>query len=62
MRNNIRQYRKAMRLTQKELCDILGWKLRRLQTYEQGSRMPSILDALELSEALGVYVDNLFER
>lgn len=62
MRNNIRKHRRMLGLTQRDLCDILGWKLRRLQSYERGDRMPSVLDALDLSEALSVDVEDLFGK
>lgn len=62
MENYIRKYRRMLALTQKDLCDILGWKLRRLQSYERGDRMPSVLDALDLAEALLTEVESLFKR
>lgn len=61
MNNHIRKYRNKLGLTQEALCDILGWKARRLQSYERGVRMPSVYDALVLAEELCVAVEDLFE-
>jgi transcriptional regulator with XRE-family HTH domain len=61
MKNHIRKHRNKLGLTQKDLCEILGWTIRRLQSYERGVRMPSVYDALVLAEALCVAVDDLFE-
>lgn len=54
--NNIAYYRNNKGYTQKQLCERLGWKLRKLQSYEQGVRNISALDAIRLADELGTTV------
>lgn len=58
--NYITDYRVRQVLTQKEVADGLGWTLRKVQSYEQGWRMPSVEDAVRLARFLGVTVEQLY--
>ena len=59
MQNNIKHYRTKAGYTQKSLCEKLGWKIRKLQSYEQGVRNPPVIDAIILADALNTSVYNL---
>ena len=58
----IRGFRKAAGFTQKELANRLGWSLRRLQSYEQGKRKISALDAILLADALNTTVIDIMKK
>lgn len=55
-KNNIAYYRHKKGYTQQQLCDKLGWKKRKLQSYEQGVRNISAIDAIILADELGTTV------
>ena len=61
LKHHITDKRKALGLTQQQLADKLGWKLRKLTTYERSERLPQIPDALELAKALNTTVEELWE-
>ena len=62
IRNRIKICRKERRITQKELANRLGWSLRRLQSYEQGKRKISALDAILLADALNTTVIDIMKK
>jgi transcriptional regulator with XRE-family HTH domain len=54
--------RQAKGLTQKELARRSGVRLRSLQEWEQGTRIPRFDRAVQLAEGLGVSLDELAGR
>lgn len=60
--NNIKHYRQIANLTQKELGEALTPRLvqRSVSAHEQGTRTPSVYQALEYAAVLGVTVEELF--
>jgi len=59
---NIRTYRKKMGLTQKQLGMKIGIIQQTVSWYEYGKHFPEALRMIELADALGVEVSQLFER
>ena len=58
--NNIEQYRKIAKLSQKELAERLGVGLGTIQRYEQGLILPSLIQLTGIANVLGVPVELLF--
>ena len=59
--NLLRKYRKARGLKQNDVAKILGFKSSsRLSRWEQGARLPSLLNALRLGVVYRVMADALF--
>ena len=58
--NKIRQYRKQNSLTQDELAKKLGLGKGTISNYESGYRTPQEYRLFELSEVLGVSINDLF--
>ena len=56
---HIKELRKGKGLTQQQLADMLGWKLRRLQSYENMTRWPKTIDLCELCVALSCQLNDL---
>lgn len=61
LQHSITERRKALGITQQQLADQLGWKLRKLTAYERSERIPPLTEALELAEALEAKVDDLWK-
>ncbi len=59
---NISRMRKAANLTQMELADRMGVSFQAVSNWERGQTMPDISRLPELSEALGVTVDEILDR
>lgn len=59
--NQIQRYRNKRGLSQKEVALLLGQETQaHLSHWERGSRLPSLVDALKLSAAIGCPVEILF--
>jgi len=58
--NKIKDYRKAIDLTQEELAKKSQVSTRAIQNYERGERRPGIDTARRIAEALGQTVDEVF--
>lgn len=56
---NIKKFRYAKKMTQKELAEILNVTTRTIQNYESGNREPSISTIKSLAEALDVEIISL---
>lgn len=52
--SGLRQTRKALGLTQTELCDALGWPQQRLSSVERGARRLDVMEYFLLAEKLGM--------
>lgn len=50
----LRRTRKALGITQTELCDALGWPQQRLSAVEQGGRRLDVMEYFLLAEKLGI--------
>ncbi|MCH4009059.1 helix-turn-helix transcriptional regulator [Companilactobacillus sp.] len=58
--NNLKQYRKAEKLSQQDLADQVGVTRQSILLIEKDKFNPSILLALKIANALGVDVNDLF--
>ena len=59
--NNLRKYRKAIGLKQKDVAEILNLKSAgMISRWEKGICLPSLLNAIKLSGSYSVLVDALF--
>jgi len=59
--NNLRKYRRAKGLTQKEVAFVLGLKgITLLSRWESGVRVPGLLDIFKLALLYRTMVDALF--
>lgn len=62
MVNNIKAAREKSGYTQQACADVLGLKLRTLQTYEQGVSEPKMEMLCKMADTFGVTVDYLLGR
>ena len=60
--NNISHRRKDLGMTQQQLADRLGWKVRRIESYEQGERVPPLESAMEIADALGATIEEVWYK
>jgi len=59
--NNLRRYRKAVGLKQKDVAEILNLKTAgMISRWEKGVCLPSLLNAIKLAGSYSVLVDALF--
>lgn len=58
---NILHYRKEQGLTQEALAEMTGYSRNQIQRVETAYSKPSVGILLDISEALGVPVENFFE-
>lgn len=58
---NILHYRKEQGLTQMELAERIGYSRNQLQRVETAYSIPSVAILIDLSEALKVPIEKLFE-
>lgn len=56
---NVRFYRKRMKLSQTQLAKLVGVSQQTIDRYESGSRMPSIYDGVKLATALNITCEEL---
>ncbi|SNS62881.1 helix-turn-helix transcriptional regulator [Rhodococcoides kyotonense] len=59
--NEVREYRKAARLTQAELGRACGVSRQSIVSVEGGDYAPSVYLAIKLAKALGTTVETLFD-
>lgn len=59
--NKMRELRKALGLTQKELAEKAGITHAAINRYENGLRVPSVNIAIRIAHALGCTVEELVE-
>ena len=59
--SNLRYYRRALGLTQKELGDRIGVTSQAVNKWENGSRLPRMNDVLRICEVLGCTPDDLIK-
>ena len=62
---NIKAKRKELNISQSELAELTGIKLRTLQEYEQNRRdvkQASAESVYEISKALGIRIEDVLER
>lgn len=60
--SNLRDYRRANGLTQKELGDRIGVTSQAVNKWENGSRLPRMNDVLRICEVLGCTPDDLVKE
>jgi len=60
MENNIRKYRKLLKLRQEDLAQALGVTRQTINAIEQGKHDPSLNLAFRLSRVFNCRVDELF--
>ena len=58
--HTIGEKRKAVGMTQQQLADRLGWTLRKLTSYERNERIPPLPEALEIAQALGTTIEDIW--
>lgn len=61
LKHHITEKRQALGLTQQQLADKLGWKLRKLTSYERSECIPPVPEALCLAKTLNTTVEELWE-
>lgn len=60
MKNLLKEKRKALNLTQKQVAEKVGIQWQVYQRYEQGARLPNILLVLKIANALKTSVEALW--
>lgn len=58
----IKEYREKAGMTQKQLADMIHLERSAIAKWESGAVMPAAARLPELATALGVSVDDLFDR
>jgi len=61
LKNHIKQHRARLNLTQEQLADRVGVRRQTILAVEKGQYVPSALLAFQISKALGMKPDELFE-
>ena len=56
---NIRKYRKQMKLTQQELSAVLFVSYQTVSAWERGQSFPDLPNAMRLARFLGISLDQL---
>ncbi len=59
---SLRQNRIFQNFTRQQIADLLGVSLRTYQTYETGTREPSLITLIKLADYYGVSLDSLVGR
>ena len=60
--DNLRHFRKELKLTQEQLADKLGYTEKAISKWEQGASIPPADTLLMLADALNVGLDDLFSH
>lgn len=60
LRNDIKQHRARLDMTQQALADMVGVSRQTIISTEKGQYVPSTLLAFRIARALGMSVDELF--
>ena len=58
--NNLKEFRKNKKVSQKDLSTILGMNIRLYQYYEADEREPAVRTAIRIARALDTTVEELF--
>lgn len=58
--NRLKEFRKARKLSQQKLSNLLGMNIRLYQYYEADSREPAVRTAIRIAKALDATVEELF--
>ena len=58
--NCLKDFRKARKLSQQKLSDLLGMNIRLYQYYEADAREPAVRTAIRIARVLGTTVEELF--
>jgi len=61
MKNNIKELRTKLNITQEKLADLVGVRRETIVFLEQGKYNPSLKLAYNVSKALKTSIDRLFE-
>ena len=61
-KENLRAYRQARSMTQKELAKKTGLTHEWISHYENGRRLPSLQNLIKLADALNISIDELARR
>ena len=59
MGENLKQARQAAGMTQKQLADALGCKVKDISRWENGHVEPGVLTVKKMAQALGCSMDDL---
>lgn len=59
--NNLKKRREELNLTQKQVADNAQIAIRLYQYYETEDRLPNVLTAIKIAEALQTSVEGLFK-
>lgn len=62
MRLRLGEMRKARRLSQRQLAELLGESRRNVEDWERGASLPSLEKAVKLAGFFGCQVEGLIER
>ena len=58
--NRLKEFRKAHKLSQQKLSNLLGMNIRLYQYYESDTREPAVRTAIRIAKALDTTVEELF--
>lgn len=58
--NKIKEYRKKKRLSQTDIAKMLNIEQSTFSQWENGSRVPSLMNAIKLAEVLDTNVESLY--
>lgn len=61
-KENLKQYRLALSLTQKDMAKNLGISERGYRYYEMGTREPNLSTLVQIADVLNVSLDKLIGR
>ncbi len=62
MHENLRQQRISRNFTRQQIADLVGIGLRAYQTYETGTREPSITSLIKIADFYNISLDELVGR
>lgn len=62
MRLRLGEMRKARRLSQRQLAELLGESRRNVEDWERGASLPSLEKAVKLAGFFGCPIEGLIER
>lgn len=58
--NKLKEFRKANKLSQQKVADLVNINIRLYQYYEADGKEPAVRTAIRLARALGTTVEELF--
>lgn len=59
-RNNLKKRREELKLTQKQIAELVGIQEHAYQRYEHGDSLPNVARAIEIARALETTVEVLY--